>query len=201
MTAKTLYLVRHAKASGQSIDAPLTEIGHAQSAALATLMADLPIDRILTSPYLRAQQTAQPLADRLNLPVEQDNRFGERVLSPTPRSDWFDRLRDSFDDYELCLSGGESNRAVQARGVAGLQDALTHTAQTTVVVNHGTIMTLMLNHFTGTFGFEEWGNLTNPDLYRVEVNQAEVNQVEVVEDGESTYVTRVDGIDGVTTVT
>lgn len=185
MTTKTLYLIRHCKASGQAIDAPLTEIGHAQAAALADLMADLPIDRILSSPYLRAQQTAQPLADRLNLPVDLDNRFGERVLSGAPRSDWFERLRESFDDYDLCLPGGESNRTVQARGVAGLQDALVQPTQTTVIVNHGTIMTLMLNHFTGTFGFEEWGKLTNPDLYQVEMDE------------EATRVKRIDGIDEV----
>lgn len=184
---KTLYLIRHCQSSSQLPDAPLTDVGHAQAIALADLMAHLPIDRIISSPYLRAQQTAQPLADRLNLPVELDERFGERILSGTDRPDWFEQLRTSFNEYDLCLPGGESNRTVQARGVAALQDALEHPSQTTAIVNHGTIMTLMLNYFDSRFGFAEWQKLTNPDLYKIEIGAG------------STTVERVDGVDAVST--
>jgi broad specificity phosphatase PhoE len=51
------------------VDAPLTELGHAQAAAAAEELAGAGIRRIIASPYTRALQTAEPLARRLGLPV------------------------------------------------------------------------------------------------------------------------------------
>jgi broad specificity phosphatase PhoE len=51
------------------VDAPLTDLGHAQAAAAAEELADAGIRRIIASPYTRALQTAEPLARRLGLPV------------------------------------------------------------------------------------------------------------------------------------
>src|SRR5688572_2862332 len=67
-----IYFVRHAEAlpleaSGVNADAdrPLTEKGHAQCRALAAalLRQGVRLDLILTSPYLRARQTAQGILD------------------------------------------------------------------------------------------------------------------------------------------
>ena len=55
------------------VDAPLTALGHAQAEAAAERLvaADAPaIARIIASPYLRALQTAAPIARRLGLTVE-----------------------------------------------------------------------------------------------------------------------------------
>jgi broad specificity phosphatase PhoE len=51
------------------VDAPLTELGHAQAAQAAAALADAGIKRIIASPYTRALQTAEPLARTLGLPV------------------------------------------------------------------------------------------------------------------------------------
>lgn len=51
------------------IDAPLTELGHAQAAEAARQLGNKRLTRIITSPYTRALQTAAPLAKALNLPV------------------------------------------------------------------------------------------------------------------------------------
>ncbi len=51
------------------VDAPLTELGHAQADAAAAALSDAGIRRIIASPYTRALQTAAPLARRLGLPV------------------------------------------------------------------------------------------------------------------------------------
>lgn len=69
-----LLLIRHAEAhlmgeagSTTDFDRPLTELGHGQAEALARVLAERAIlpDLVLTSPYLRAVQTAQPIAARL----------------------------------------------------------------------------------------------------------------------------------------
>jgi 2,3-bisphosphoglycerate-dependent phosphoglycerate mutase len=168
---KTLYLIRHCKATGQHPAAPLTDQGLAQAQTLSTLLADAAIQRIVSSPYLRARQSAEPLAARLQLPIEEDERLIDRVLSQGDLSDWFEQLRASFDDFDLCLPGGESNRTAQQRGVAVLHDALAHPANVTAIVTHGNLMTLLLHHFDAQFGFAAWHSLTNPDVYRVIVRE------------------------------
>lgn len=35
-------------------------------------------------------------------------------------------------------------------------------------MTHGNLMALILKYFDDHYGFEEWKNLTNPDLYLVE---------------------------------
>jgi broad specificity phosphatase PhoE len=52
------------------VDAPLTDLGHAQAEAAAEELAAAGISRIIASPYTRALQTAAPLARRLGLPVQ-----------------------------------------------------------------------------------------------------------------------------------
>ncbi len=71
----TFLLIRHGNTNDVSnalagrIDSPLNETGRQQADVLADTLAILPIHKILSSPLLRAQQTAQPLAKKINLPV------------------------------------------------------------------------------------------------------------------------------------
>jgi broad specificity phosphatase PhoE len=50
-------------------DPQLTPLGHEQARAAAAALAHQGIRRIVTSPYTRALQTAEPIADRLGVPV------------------------------------------------------------------------------------------------------------------------------------
>lgn len=165
---KTVYLVRHCQTSGQEPDAPLTEQGHRQAVLLAETLADEPIERIVSSPYLRACQTALPLAERRRLTIETDSRLRERVLSGVPLVDWRERLKASFVDLDVCLPGGESSRAAMKRGMAAVADVGEHGAVTTVVVTHGNLLALLLKGFDERAGFAEWRTLSSPDVYRVE---------------------------------
>jgi 2,3-bisphosphoglycerate-dependent phosphoglycerate mutase len=78
---KTLYIVRHCKAAGQQPEATLTVDGHVQAEQLAEKLAALPIERIISSPFVRAKQSIAPLAERLGLPIVTDTRLAERVLA------------------------------------------------------------------------------------------------------------------------
>jgi 2,3-bisphosphoglycerate-dependent phosphoglycerate mutase len=170
--SKQLYLVRHCQAAGQEPDSPLTSDGTAQAADLVRFLSDLPVDRIVSSPFLRARASIMPLARRLDLPVEIDARLAERVLAgPGPLPDWRDHLRAGFADPDLYLPGGESGRTAQARGVAALTDILAHPAQHTAVVTHGNLLALLLQHFDSAYGFDAWQRLTNPDVFVVDVQE------------------------------
>ncbi len=121
--APCLYLVRHCQATGQEPDAPLTPLGESQAEALADLLAPLGIGRILSSPFHRARASITPLAMRLGVPIETDDRLIERVLCEAPLVDWRVHLEKSFDDFDYCLAGGESSRAATARAVAAIKAA------------------------------------------------------------------------------
>ena len=58
-------------------DVPLTEIGVEQAAAAAKRLAPAGIDVIVTSPLLRATQTAQEVAEVTGAPVVTDEGFRE----------------------------------------------------------------------------------------------------------------------------
>jgi 2,3-bisphosphoglycerate-dependent phosphoglycerate mutase len=168
---KTLYVVRHCKAEGQEADAPLTPEGVAQSDSLADSLATANIERIISSPYIRATQSIAPLARRLNLAVELDVRLVERVLCSGSRPDWRELLRASFSDLDLSFEGGESSREAMRRAVAVVTDIQRHSAQSTLLVTHGNLMALLLKHFDDSIGFAEWCALSNPDVYRVGLTQ------------------------------
>ncbi len=85
------YLVRHAKAGdrsdwrGDDRLRPLTKSGQRQAEALADMLDGEPIDKILSSGYLRCMQTVEPLGAHRKLPVEpvkelEEGAGGESVL-------------------------------------------------------------------------------------------------------------------------
>ena len=85
------YVVRHAKAGdreawqGDDRLRPLTKAGRRQAEALADLLRNEPIDRILSSPYVRCLQSVEPLAARRKLPIEprkdlEEGAGGESVI-------------------------------------------------------------------------------------------------------------------------
>jgi 2,3-bisphosphoglycerate-dependent phosphoglycerate mutase len=85
---KTLYVVRHCKAEGQEADAPLTLEGVAQANRLADSLAAANIERIISSPYVRATQSIAPLARRLGLAIELDVRLvlkQAKIVDPTTK--------------------------------------------------------------------------------------------------------------------
>ncbi|MBV7336922.1 histidine phosphatase family protein [Chloroflexi bacterium TSY] len=164
---KTLYIIRHCKALGQAPDAALTEEGQQQATILAQEFTDHPIERIVSSPYLRAKQSVLPLAQQLDLEIELDSRLAERVLSTVDLADWRAQLRATFADFDLCLEGGETSHVAQKRGISVLHEIIQDTTRATAIVTHGNLMTLILHYFDNSFGFDQWSNLTNPDVYRL----------------------------------
>lgn len=164
---RTLYLVRHCQATGQEPDAPLTEIGQQQAIVLADWLSNLSIECLVSSPFVRAYQSAAPLAERLCLTIETDDRLIERVLSPTPLDNWRKRLAETFVDLDLSFEGGESSRAAMVRGVAVINQVIKR-SRTSAIIMHGNLLTLILKHFDERIGYAEWEKLQNPDVYRIQ---------------------------------
>jgi broad specificity phosphatase PhoE len=88
MTDRSLYLVRHGErldaldknwysSDDNKYDPPLSETGFEQAQRLAERLKQEAIDYIFVSPYLRALQTAHPIAEALDLPLYVENGVGE----------------------------------------------------------------------------------------------------------------------------
>jgi phosphohistidine phosphatase len=81
--AVELYLLRHADAGdpeawrGPDADRPLSSKGEKQSERLGSFLLGIGFrpDAIISSPKLRAMQTAERVGDRLSIPVGDDGRL------------------------------------------------------------------------------------------------------------------------------
>jgi predicted acetyltransferase/broad specificity phosphatase PhoE len=162
---KKIFLIRHCEAQGQPPEAALTETGFKQAVQLADLFTEISIDRIIASPYIRTVQTIEPLAERLNYEIETNDLLTERVLSSENLTDWLEKLKATFDDFDLKFKGGESSYEAVNRIVSVVEEVLNSEAQNTIIVTHGNLLSLLLNHYNNEFGFDDWRNLRNPDVF------------------------------------
>ena len=102
-----IYFVRHAKAGSRSAwigddrDRPLVDNGWEQARELATRLSVLNPSVLWSSPYLRCQQTLQPLSELCGLDVVVDSRLEEE--SPLEKS--LAILDDAPDNAVLCSHG------------------------------------------------------------------------------------------------
>ena len=169
-----IYLVRHAHARWTPDEMrPLSPEGTKAAEELADHLAALPITQIVSSDSLRAQQTVAPLAKRLALPITLDPDLRERRLAaPALPAEMFrgeeafrDAVRATWEAPHLAHPGGESNAAAQARGVAVLQSLRgAHNDDRIVISTHGNLLTLILQSFDPSIGFDFWDSLRMPDI-------------------------------------
>jgi 2,3-bisphosphoglycerate-dependent phosphoglycerate mutase len=170
---KTIYLVRHASAAGQPVDSPLTEQGRKQAMALVDFFKRKEIDIIYSSPFKRAVDTIKPLSDSRSIRVIEDDRLGERVLSTVNFEDWRDKLKQSFEDFELVFEGGESHSAGMNRAKSLIEDVLCSEHDHILLVSHGNMSTLLMRYFNESFGYDCLIEMTNPDVFELVVSSEE----------------------------
>jgi phosphohistidine phosphatase len=80
----TLHLLRHAHAGdaeawqGDDAQRPLSKRGRGQAERLGAFLAEhrVRVDRIVSSPMVRARETAELVGDALDVPVALDDRLG-----------------------------------------------------------------------------------------------------------------------------
>ena len=104
-----LYLLRHAHAGdpgswdGPDERRPLSDKGEKQADRLGRFLdgIDFQSDAIITSPKVRAAQTAKLVAERLGLPVGEDDRLGGEVGIGTLEA----ILRDAGDPARPVIVG------------------------------------------------------------------------------------------------
>lgn len=63
----TIFLVRHAEKVDESLDPNLSAAGHGRAQRLATVLRDARISAIFVTEFKRTRQTANPLAQMINV--------------------------------------------------------------------------------------------------------------------------------------
>jgi len=83
MIANTYFLIRHGESvynlkklhQGWTADTPLTDKGKKQSAKIGRYLKKLKPDLLITSPFVRAMQTAKIISSYVDLPVKRDREI------------------------------------------------------------------------------------------------------------------------------
>lgn len=176
---KQIYFVRHCKAIGQEPEARLTEEGIRQARELAEFLKNKNIEYIISSPFERAIETIKPLCKMVACDFHIDNRLQERILSKAPLDNWMEILEQSYENYELKLDGGESSTEAVERGMSVVREMIARPEKSICVVTHGALLSLLIRQFNKEFGFEDWKKLSNPDVYKLEIqgDQAFIERV------------------------
>ncbi len=142
-----LLLIRHAlphrSEPGQGSDPELAEEGVEQAKRLPDALGRFPISRIVSSPQIRARQTAQPVADALGMNIDIDDRLAEydRDLThytPVEQISEEDMKRLASGD----LPSGVDQPAFISRVQAGVNDivAAADHEDTVAVFTHGGVI-------------------------------------------------------------
>ncbi|HCN57511.1 MAG TPA: histidine phosphatase family protein [Exiguobacterium sp.] len=164
---KKIYMIRHCEASGQEANAPLTENGHRQAKGLVSFFETLPIDRILSSPFRRAIESINAIAVQVGCSIEIHDDLRERALSSQSLTDWQGELRRTFIEFDYACPGGETSAEATRRIQDVMNDVWSHSAETTILVTHGNLLTLYLHSLDSSFDFEQGQHLRNPDVFLV----------------------------------
>src|SRR4051794_4608727 len=132
-SATQLLLIRHGQSAGNAEGrfgghgtTPLSELGVRQAEKTAKVLANEGIDVIYSSDLLRAVQTAEPLAELLNIPIHKTAAFRERHVGVL-QGLTFDESRQQYPrdyfalinrDVHHVITEGESYRHLLKRTTA-----------------------------------------------------------------------------------
>jgi ribonuclease H / adenosylcobalamin/alpha-ribazole phosphatase len=156
--ARTITLVRHGQTassarhaySGRS-DIPLTQTGREQAAAAAQRLSGAGVDAVISSPLIRARDTAQAIARATGAPLRVDERLTEIDYGPfegLDRDEAREAIGDAFeawrdDPFGAPVPGMEPLADALSRARAATAGALAEHDHP-VVVGHQGILRVVL---------------------------------------------------------
>ena len=154
----TLVLMRHGETAWNrekrimgDLDIPLSEEGRVQCSEAAALLEGFGVHRIVTSPLVRAAESAGIIAARLGVTVTSDARMVEVRFGQWQGQTYDEVAADpryhafSADPVTNATPGGETVACVQARGLEGLRSL--RAGECVLFVTHGDIIRTLLCHF------------------------------------------------------
>ena len=157
---KTVYFVRHGQVESnvkklhQGPDDPLTELGRKQSEFIARRVANLPVDALIASPYVRTKETAKIIAQTIGVEPEYSELFVENrvpsrfvgVPEDSPEAqEAFAIIRSNYGPG-FRFEDEESYDEHALRATAALSLLSERPEEHILVVTHGTFLKTLLAH-------------------------------------------------------
>ncbi|MFP3669346.1 histidine phosphatase family protein [Priestia sp. SIMBA_032] len=178
-----LYMVRHAHSiyTPDEMGRSLSKKGLLDAKQIINLLKKEDIHIAISSPYKRAFQTIEGVANHFKLDIQIEFELRERTLSSYPIDDFETAITKVWDDPSFCLKGGESNTIAQQRGIACIFKILEkHKGKNIVIGTHGNIMVLIMNYFDAKYDFDFWKNLQMPDIYKLSFEDTNLKSISKV---------------------
>jgi len=176
-----VYFVRHAESvfvEGQERIRGLSDKGKQDALSIMNILKDEEINVFISSPYKRAVDTIRPLADSYGFEIVIEEDLKERNIGEFSPTSFIEAKRQVYDNFSFTFPQGESSIDAQSRAVNILSKILgSYTGQRIVIGTHGDIMTLMINFFDKSYGFDFWQSTSMPDVYRMEFEDLEMIDV------------------------
>ncbi|ULH16185.1 histidine phosphatase family protein [Deinococcus sp. KNUC1210] len=165
-----LVLIRHGETDNVSRifrgpeggQSPLNAEGFVQAARLAQNLKalELPAPRVYASTYLRAQQTAQAIADALGVPLhilDDVHEIDTGAFAGRPYAHLTEFLHEmTASDGQFGFPGGESLAGVGERFHAALLGVLPQPGETVLIVSHGAALVAILSKLLKLDPRETW---------------------------------------------
>ena len=198
-TSTEFILIRHGETDWNRelrfqghIDVPLNDMGHEQARRLGLRLAGEPVQQLVSSDLMRAQQTAAPAARQLGLEILttvslREQNFGivegmraDEIQARHPRA-WEDWLQFREDH---AMPEGESPRQFHARIIEALGRITTeNTGQRLLVVTHGGVLDMVWRTARGLgLNGPRQSDIPNAGFNRIRIaDAAQPDQIEIVD--------------------
>lgn len=168
-----LILVRHGQSEGNAagiaqghLDYGLSELGRRQSEATARRLRGETVDRLVSSPLIRAADTAAVLGAHLGLDWEPEPALTEydigaiTGLTGAEIRDYFPEIATAYRSGRRPVFPGEEGRTAFFERIRALLNALAATDKTLVAVAHGGVIGTLCYVVTGA-------DYNRPGLFQV----------------------------------
>lgn len=176
-----VYFVRHADSTytPEELSRPLSEKGNKYARQVTKLLSVENITQVTSSPYKRAIQTVEGIADFMGLNISIVEDFKERKLAAKPVDNFHEVVLKAWKNLDFALPGGESGYSAQGRGVQALKSILDKYPEDNIVIGtHGNIMVLIMNYYDKKYDYDFWCNLDMPDIYKLSFEDGNLVVVE-----------------------
>ncbi len=179
-----LLLIRHGlpervvNEDGTPADPPLSAKGRDQAERVARWLEGVSIDRLYSSPLLRARETAQPLAALRGLPVEIEPGVREYDADSALYIPMEDLKEHDYEQWKVLVSGGYAPEvdflAFRGEVVTGVEQIIAdNPGRRVVVFCHGGVINAWAAHVLGM----------KPQLF-IDVSYTSVNRFWAASSGE-----------------
>lgn len=178
---KTIYLIRHGQSEGnispvfQSFDSPLSSNGREQAVAVASRVKKIEFDIIVSSPQMRAKQTAEEISKftgknitysdffiEIKKPASIENKPHTDTIAQRVYKEW----RKSLFTNGMRIEEGENYDDLIQRSSQALEYLANLKEKEIVVATHGFFLRTIIANVL-------FGSRITPDIYRAFIDHTE----------------------------